>query len=139
MLAFSRADRPFHRIRKSYLTREISVAFPLTRLYAVFSWCEAFVPSSSITEIPTPSRDSNGGSMGKSYCQVKDIFDTLELSSYHSLLLDLFHLENRLDEIPSVNIISIRVNVTTIYIYISVLFHKIINNRRFSIIIISAN
>lgn len=77
--------------------------------------------------------------MGKSYCQVKDIFDTLELSSYHSLLLDLFHLENRLDEIPSVNIISIRVNVTTIYIYISVLFHKIINNRRFSIIIISAN
>lgn len=66
--------------------------------------------------------------MGKSYCQVKDIFDMLELSSYHSLLLHLFHFENRLDEIPSVNIISIRNYY--IYIYISVLFHKIINNHR---------
>lgn len=86
----------------------VSFDTPVRRFLLVRDVCSFFLDHRN------PYRDSNGGSMGKSYCQVKDIFDTLKLSSYHSLLLHLFHFENRLDEIPSVNIISIR----NYYIYV---------------------
>lgn len=56
--------------------------------------------------------------MDKSYCQVKDIFgfDTLELSSYLSLFIRSFSFfkNDRLNEIPSVNISISRVNVATV-------------------------
>lgn len=56
--------------------------------------------------------------MDKSYCQVKDIFgfDTLELSSYLSLFTRSFSFfkNDRLNEIPSVNISTSRVNVATV-------------------------
>ena len=109
VLAFSRTDRPLSSHSKELFNERnlcrVSFDMPVRCFLLARGVCSFFLDHRN----PTPFRDSNGGysPLWVNLIVKRRIFfgfDTLQLSSYLPLLLDLFRFfKNRLNEIPSVN------------------------------------